>query len=182
VGVWWLIYLTRPAVKAQFEAGFVPGPPSRRPLSISIIAWLLIATCCLLPINVVFRMPLLIFGSVLSGWMASLGLLLFAAVSLIAGVGLLRLHNYARVLAIAYFIFGMANAAVSYLLPGSAGRLSRVMDAMPPAFRGPAPSPVNPLILAAMTIPIMLVPIYFLAKNKRAFVEPAPGPPPLPVV
>jgi hypothetical protein len=33
-----------------------------------------------------------------------------------------------------------------------------------------------------MTIPIMLVPIYFLAKNKRAFVEPAPGPPPLPVV
>jgi len=99
---------------------------------------------------------------------------LFGAVSVVAGVGLLRLHPYARLLAIAYIIFGLLNSIVSYALPGSTERFAKIMDAMPSAFHAPSPPSFNPLLISAIMMPFGLVPIYFLWRNKRAFDQSAP--------
>ncbi len=74
IGIWWLILFTRPKVKAQFAApspayptgaGLQPAaspliaqsPSSARPLSITIIAWLLLVGCAFFPLNFVIHAP-----------------------------------------------------------------------------------------------------------------------------
>jgi hypothetical protein len=175
IGIWWMVYLTRPKVKAQFETGALPRQPSRRPLSISIIAWILIVATCFLPISLLLHMPAIVFGTVLTGWAANLYMILVGGVALATGVGLLRLKPYGRLLAIAYLVFGMLNGLTSYLLPGATERFQKMLDAMPRPFPMPYKPTLNPLLMAACMIPIMLVPLYLLVKNKKAF-EPGPTP------
>lgn len=171
IGIWWLIYLTRPAVKAQFEVGFVPGPPPRRPLSISIIGWLLIICGCFLPLNLLLHSPIIVLGIVLTGWAATLLFIAFGAVSLVAGIGLLRLRNYARLLAIAYLAFGVLNSIVSFVLPGGNARFARMIAAMPSFLQAPNPPAINIALMSAVMIPVWLIPFYFLIKHKSAFDE-----------
>jgi hypothetical protein len=79
IGIWWLVFFTRAKVAEQFarpsvaysEAlslqeiplinGRVPGQTAvsagKRPLSITIIAWLLLAGCVFIPMAMVFRVP-----------------------------------------------------------------------------------------------------------------------------
>ena len=188
IGIWWLIYLTRPGVKAQFEAGLIPTSglisesPSLRPLSVTIIAWFLVISAAFLPINAILHAPALILGHVLTGWAAVLVFSLFAAISVIAGVGLLRLRRYGLSLAVAYFVFGIVNAVTSFLLPGSEARVARMMDAMPPAFHPPSTPQINFAPLSLMMIAVTLIPIFFLLKNRSAFeLSPSgqtPPPPP----
>jgi hypothetical protein len=182
VGGWWMIYLTRPRVIAQFQAGAAVVEESRRPLSISIIAWVLIVGTCFVPISMALRFPLLLFGGVFTGWQANMILLAFAAVGITAGVGLLRLRPSGWLLALGYLIFGCANALTTWLLPGSAARIARMMEAMPTYMRTqPAPA-MNPIPMALASVPVLLVPLYFLLKHKAAFYEPGQLPPPPPAV
>jgi hypothetical protein len=176
IGAWWMIYLTRPTVKTQFQAGGVPASPPRRPLSISIIAWFLIVTSCCLPLNMALRFPAVLFGAVITGWSANLYLLLFCAAAIISAIGLLRLKPYGRLLSIAYFVFGMVNATVTWLIPGSAERVVRMFDAMPAYFRTQPRPTFNPVLMAVVTIPWMLLPLYFLMKHKPAFDPKGPSP------
>lgn len=178
LGLWWMIYLTRRSVKAQFAAGAVSGEPPARPISISIIGWLLIVAACFVPINLIFHAPLLMFGVVLTGWVAGLTLLVFGMVSVIAGIGLLRLRNDARLLTIAYFVFGICNGLITWLRPGATERFAEVIRALPPGFQvpdQPAMPAMNPVLIAVVTVPIMLVPIFFLVKNQSAFTSPPPS-------
>jgi hypothetical protein len=106
-------------------------------------------------------------------------MLLFGAVGLVAGIGLLRLRPYGRLTALGYLIFGSANALVTWLLPGYADRFSRMMEGMPSYMRTTQPPPsFNPLLMATLTIPMMVIPLYFLIKHKPAFSEPSQLPPP----
>jgi hypothetical protein len=170
VGVWWLVYFTRPAVKAQFESGAVTRPPSARPLSISIMGWLCIVGCCCVPLNVLLRFPVVLFGVILTGAAAVLTNLAFGAVATILGIGLLRLKSYAPSLMIGYVVFGIANSVVSFSLPGGAERVQRLMQAMPWSIpQAQYQSPFNPMLMSLLAIPVWLVPIYFVLKNKKAF-------------
>ena len=92
MGLWWLIYLTRPRVVEQFRAGKIPGPPPRRPLSVTIIAGLLVLSACSLLLSILLRWPTMLFWAVLTGWAANLYILALTAVSIVAGIGLLRLR------------------------------------------------------------------------------------------
>ncbi len=175
IGVWWLVYLTRHTVKAQFEVGFVPSHPAACPLSVSIIAWFLIIAGCLLPVNLFFHAPAIVLGAVLTGWAANLVLLVLATLSVIAGVGLLRLRLYGQRLALAYFAIGIVNSVFSFLLPGSAGKFQRVIDAMPTAFKVSNPPPINFAALGVPIIVVTLVPVFFLWKNRSAFAPPQPA-------
>lgn len=169
IGIWWLIYLTRARVVEQFRSGKIPGPPPKRPLSVTIIAWFLIVSSGSFPLLLLMHMPLLAFGAVLTGWKASLLLLAFCATAILSGIGLLQLRIYGLWLAIVYFIFGTVNSLVSYLLPGWEQRVSRMMDAMPSVFHPPNTQFPNPMAMAFIMIPFAAIPIYFLLKNKKAF-------------
>jgi hypothetical protein len=184
IGIWWLVYFTRPAVKAQFNQGAVPRPPSARPLSISIIGWFFVITGMFIPINLALRFPTVVFGMVITGWASALYLLVFGGVQLVAGYGLLRLKPFAWWLALGYFVVIIVNAAVSNLLPGSAERMQRLMDALPASLHTPGPMPFDPFRFTLYFIPLWFVPLYFVWRNRKAFepglLPPAvPPPPPL---
>ena len=144
IGVWWLVFLTRSAVKAQFEkpspAAMVTGLELSqssansmalspyRPLSISIIAWLLLAGSLFILASLAMRAPAILFSLMLTGWAAAAVYLMFATVQLCIGVGLLRLIPVARMGAIIYLVFGFVNSAVFCFAPGHHARMLALLD------------------------------------------------------
>ena len=81
IGVWWLWFFNTRTVKEQFRsvgAGTsseaVPLPPGR-PLSISIIGWLMVITSCIAAPFLFLHFPFLFLGMLLTGGKASLVML-----------------------------------------------------------------------------------------------------------
>ena len=161
IGVWWLIFFTRPRVKAQFlgtplqsqqppvfpphpcggvidvDTDRLPPPPpaiaSRRPISLSIIGWYMIAVGFLmLPAIPFMRFPALILGWSLTGRPAMFFYLVSAVVVAALGYGILELKPISRPLAIAYFVWGAVNSITMAFWPGSMARMQSVMDSISP--------------------------------------------------
>jgi uncharacterized membrane protein (DUF2068 family) len=187
IGLWWAIYFTRRSVIAQFAqtlaetpAGLSAAPlqpaaitSSRRPISISIIAWFLLVSAFLfLPFALLVRSPQLLFGQLLTGVGAFALSTIYLLVIAYVGIGLLKLWPSARLVGIGYFAFGILNMAITWLRPGASELFQRMMAAQPRIFAAP-PSMNFPeaffkaiMIGTALT---MAVPIYFLATRKSAF-------------
>jgi hypothetical protein len=103
MGAFWLYYFNTARVRTQFGTGAAVDGPGGRPLSVSVIAWLMLiggATCIG---GAFFPFPGLMFGLMLTGWSARALYIGFAAIEIWIGVGLLRLNPLSRVLAIAMF-------------------------------------------------------------------------------
>lgn len=147
IGMWWAVFLNRADVKVQFGqfsvgdgAGVQPsaialspitGTVQRagsRPLSITIIAWLLLIGCLFIPMTFFLRTPAIFFTQSLTGSPRILVLLTFAAVQLAIGIGLLRLRPAARLAAIFLLVFGVLNSAVFMFAPGGRTRVSLLMN------------------------------------------------------
>ena len=127
IAIWWVVYFNRSTVKAVFAGNAPPPPPSRFPLSVSIISWLMIVGSSITAVQMLFAYPVVLFGVVVRGWAASLLLALFAAVGLSAGIGMLKKRIEAHSLAVGYFGFGILNVASMMLLPGSFERMQAVL-------------------------------------------------------
>ena len=137
IGGGWLYFFNRRSVKEQFrrqpeavlltsaEAIIPASSPSRRPLSIGIIGWILVVGSCFALPMVLFRLPMFILGFPLTGWRASLTMLIWCVVQGAAGVGLLKLQSWGRTLAICLFLFGLLNCTVLVLVPGVAARFAQ---------------------------------------------------------
>jgi len=187
-GVWWLVYFTRTRVKEQFvppaaaverlTLGTLPRQHPR-PLSITIIAWLLLVGCMLIPLNLWLHMPLILFTRVVTGPpAATIYCIVLTVLNLYVGVGLLRLRPMARTVGIAYFVFAFVNGAVFYFAPGGHTRMSALMNValsmlswvprQDVAWQLDAPYWV---IYAAIGQATVLVPLYFLITRQRAFAE-----------
>ena len=128
VGGVWAYFFSRSSVKEQFlgleEMTRRAANPPRRPLSITIIAWVLLVTACFCaPFALFLHYPMMCLGFVLTGWSANLFMLMWCLVQGSAGAGLLRLRSWARTLAIGVLSFGLLNSAAMVLLPGAFGRL-----------------------------------------------------------
>ena len=191
VGVWWGIYFTRRSVVAEFihqanavqpSAPYVATLPSvavetprnPKPVSTTVIGWLLLAGSAFIPLSLFMHTPILLFGKLLEGPAAIAVTLLFAVANVYIGIGLLRLWPQARIAGIAYFTFALLNSALTWLRPGSADLFRRVMAAQPKWF-GPAPDVVfPPSFIITMGIAgslVTLIPIYFLVTRKAAFMS-----------
>jgi hypothetical protein len=211
IGVWWLVFFNRARVKAQFVAPppmftavpppqmpaySVPPPPSPavragpdssrgRPLSITIIAWYLLAICVLIPLNLLLHSPVMLFVAVLTGRPAVIYSLALVAVHIYVGIGLLRLQPVARLVGISYFMFAFLNSAVFFLAPGGSARVARLMalqQSMFPWMRAwqnqlPIQFDIAPFIVigAVGGLVFLLIPLYFLFTSKQVFAEAAPG-------
>jgi len=198
IGVWWLVFFTRATVKAQFgqyasslsAASSLQGdasgpailPPAssvKRPLSITIIAWLLLIGCVFMPLALVFRAPAVLFTSLLTGWQAAIVYMSFFSAQLVIGIGLLRLRPAARTGGIVYFIFGVINMAVFYLAPGSHARVLALLESEQSMFPWMRPLQGQPqfhvdyipslMLGSTMGVLFMLVQIYFLIASRRSF-------------
>jgi hypothetical protein len=172
IAIWWLIYFNRPAIKAAFMGEAVASEPHQLPLTVTIVAWLLITWGVIGAVEMFTPYPLLVFGIVLRGLPASLALALFAAVGLTAGIGMLQKRVDAHSLAIGYFGFSVLNVLSYLVVPGSLARMEEVYretqgsQAPPAAF-------TNSIMLFALFVGFVgcSAILLLLIKSRRPFVD-----------
>jgi hypothetical protein len=126
IAIWWLVYFNRPAVKTVFTGEVAASEPGQFPLTVTFVAWLLIAGGVIGAVQMFSPYPLLIFGIVLRGLPAGLALALFAAVGVTAGIGLLKKRVEAHSLAVGYFALGVLNVLSYFVVPGALARMQDV--------------------------------------------------------
>jgi hypothetical protein len=175
---------TAPGVATPTDVAPLPTPPiaapqqPTRPLSISIIAWFMLASCIFVPFILFLHPPVVLLATILSGWQAVVFMLVSTALNIYIGIALLKMKPAGRLVAIGYFIFGVLNVVVFYLAPGRDSRIAKLLDleqSMFPWMRSAQPNPfqadVRPFFLVGAIggVAFCLVLLYFLAAAKPAF-------------
>jgi hypothetical protein len=201
IGIWWLVFLNRAKVKEQFgQTAQVVAAPSTlqpaypgqsvsisavgpgaatRPLSITIIAWFMLAGCLFLPLGLVMRGPVILFTKILMGGPAVWVYLAFTIAQLGIGLGLLRVKPAARMAAIVYFVFAFVNSAVFYFAPGGQARMLGLLEQQQSMFpwmrlyqsQTEFHFDFGPFLImgAVIGLVVISVPLYFLVTRKIAF-------------
>jgi hypothetical protein len=123
IGIWWLIYFNLRSIRELFSIAELQIPsstgilssPDPIPTPIKIVAGFLLlgAVCCLLCVFLPF--PAFLFGFTLPSAAAHILYVAFAVLAAFAGYGLLRLKESARLLSMAFLIFGFCNVAMAAL-------------------------------------------------------------------
>ena len=205
VGVWWIVFFSRRKVKEQFArvaagyavdtsptaAGTVPltlavaAPPivPASPLSLTILAWLMLVGGVFIPVNFVLHSPAFLFAKIITGWPAAIYFLLVLVLQLYIGIGLLRLRPIARVVGVGYYIFLLANLAAFYLAPGGRARMqdflqkAQAANLLMRAWPNQKPYPFDMTIFFWIGVVAgligILVPLYFLITRKQAYEDAA---------
>jgi hypothetical protein len=171
IAIWWLIQFNTQSTKAAF-ASSIDGSASPRPMSITIIACACIfgGVSCLFAI--LARAPAFVFGASFNGWAAGVIYAIFAAVSLFIGKGLLDLREEARILAIGWSAFWLVHGSAVTLVPSLRQRMFELQRAMVPNQQTPTPFDEGMLmnVSFAVTVIVIAVAIWFLIRNRAAFV------------
>src|ERR1035438_1782838 len=117
VGVSWLVYFNRKKVCDEFNSALGQSVPSRRPFLVSAIAVLTMigGPGCLL--MALLPLPGAFLGLTLYGWQRALVFLVYAVLVTAAGVGLWRLEEWGRRLAMAMQLVGLAQFIVYLVRP-----------------------------------------------------------------
>ena len=193
IGGAWLYFFKQKSVKEQFSPlpGAVdPAAPqttqrTKRPLSISIIGWILVVTSVLALPTPLLHLPMFFLGVQVTGWGASLFMLTWCVVQGVAGIGLLQVRSWGRFLAIGVFSFALLNVAAIALVPGVASRYQQMnaeTQARMQAQMGlPAtgmPTPFSPAITrsfiwfgAIFGSAFVGIQLWFVVTRKDAFTE-----------
>jgi hypothetical protein len=156
IAVWWLVLFTRKSVVAQFSgvasnatipavpapAGYaVPAavtPSLRRPVTITIIAWLYVVSVPMmipsLLINKAHGTPVPFFWTMLEGRGMLIYFALFTPLMLAAGIALLKNKAWGYWLTLGVQSFGLLNFAAITLLPGRADRWETFTESIQRSF------------------------------------------------
>jgi hypothetical protein len=184
IGAFWLYYFNSARVRTQFGTDAATDGPGGRPLSVSVIAWLMLVGGVICIGGAFSPFPGMMFGLMFTGWAGRAFYLGFAAIEIWLGVGLLRLNPLSRVLAIVMFGAGILNSVLFAILPGHSERLRIALDSLPfstpqPAGFDPFASIVPGIIMGSL---VSVIPIWFLIARRHAFTKrPEDAPPPLPI-
>jgi hypothetical protein len=204
VGIWWMVFFSRRKVKEQFArvaAGYVdtslaaagtvplalgaatPTMVPASPLSLTILAWLMLVGGVFIPVNFVLHSPAFLFAKIVTGWPAAVYFLVVLVLQLYIGIGLLRLRPIARVVGVGYYIFLLANVAAFYLAPGGRARMldflqkAQAANPLMQAWPNQKPYPFDVTIFfwigVVAGLIVILLPLYFLITRKQAFEEAA---------
>ena len=158
-----------PAVLAPTE---IPGSP-KRPVSITIIAYLALVGACVFPFFNILHLPLTFLGFFFTGAKASLIVIGYMSVQLLMSYGLLKLEKWGRSLAIYYFNFAIFNSIISVVLPGAQARYAEAMTAMQSSLGLPPTQVQFPLwISLVFSLPWIAIQLWFVVTRKQAFAGP----------
>ena len=176
IGIWWLILFTRARTKEYY--GGPPAVTSGRPLSISIIGWVLLITGILALPGSLLRFPLVLFGVLLTGRLALALCVVLGLVYIVLGRGLLRRREPARLGAIGLCVLlGMSNL-VGMIHPGYPELMRQAQAAVQqliPAVRTnawPGSTGFTPGLswfYGAIGLAFCVAPIYFLMRRRADF-------------
>jgi hypothetical protein len=176
LGAWWLYYFNRKPIRIRFDGGTSDGTQSSgRPLSIVALAvlhlfglpWMLVGTW--------MAFPVVLFGVIVRGLPVRCIYLLFFALNLYLGIGLLRLAAAARRVAIGIYLFGCVNTLLFWVLPGRDERFQIVLTQSLgmwhlPNLNGQSPPfPGSAWIGTISSVAFSAIAIYFLVTRRSAF-------------
>jgi len=157
---------------AAFAPTEVPGSP-KRPVSITIIAYLTLVGACMFPILNILHLPLTFLGFFFTGGKAALIVTGYMSVQLLMAYGLLKLEKWGRSLAIYYFNFAIFNSIISVILPGAQARYEEATAAMQTSM-GLTPTPFQfPIWFSLVfSLPMIAIQLWFVVTRKQAFEGP----------
>ena len=189
LGGWWIYFFNTRPIKEHFRgAGLgttastwaptalaptdVPGAP-KRPVSITIIAYLALVGACMFPVLNILHLPLTFLGFFFTGGKAALIVSGYMSVQLVMAYGLLKLEKWGRSLAIYYFNFAIFNSIISVILPGSQARYEEATAAMQSSM-GLPPTPFQfPIWFSLVfSLPMIAIQLWFVVTRKQAFEGP----------
>jgi hypothetical protein len=191
LGGWWMYLFNSRPVREQFRSAAgsapaagsswapaalaptaLPGSP-KRPISITIIAYLALLGACMFPILNILHLPLTFLGFFFTGGKAALIVSGYMSVQLLMAYGLLKLEKWGRSLAIYYFNFAIFNSIISVILPGAQARYEEATAAMQTSM-GLPPSPFQfPIWFSLVfSLPMIAVQLWFVFTRRQAFEGP----------
>jgi len=188
LGGWWLYFFNARPIRELFRGAVttpsstwapavlapteVPGSP-KRPVSITIIAYLALVGACMFPFFSILHMPLTFLGFYFTGGKASLIVVGYMSVQLLMAYGLLKLEKWGRSLAIYYFNFAIFNSVISVVLPGAPARYEEAMTAMQGSLGLPPTQLQFPLwISLVFSLPWIAIQLWFVVTRRQAFEGP----------
>jgi hypothetical protein len=115
IGIFWLVYFNRKTARIAFAGGAEELAVSRRPLLISIYAVLSLVGALGFLLAAFIPFPAIILGVAFTGWKKTLIYLTYAAIQTAIGVGLWKLLEWARKLALGFLALGAA-MTLAYLV------------------------------------------------------------------
>ncbi len=101
--------------------------PAGRPVSITVLAILLLIGSLSALFQMLSPLPLFMFGVILTGWPAHITMLMWCAVNGVSGIGLLKLEKPAWTLAFGVFCLPVLNSLMM-LLPGGRAHFAEYMQ------------------------------------------------------
>jgi hypothetical protein len=188
LGGWWLYFFNTRPIREIFRGAAatpaanwtpgvlapteIPGTP-KRPVSITIIAYLALVGACVFPFFNILHLPLTFLGFFFTGAKASLIVIGYMSVQLLMAYGLLKLEKWGRSVAIYYFNFAIFNSIISVILPGAQTRYAEAMTAMQNSL-GLPPTPVQfPLWFSLVfSLPWIAIQLWFVVAQRQAFERP----------
>jgi hypothetical protein len=172
LGIWWAIYFTRPRIKAQFMSEAEAAAPRLFPLSITIIAWfLIIGGVSLVFMQLVLPFPMVLLGLVVRGFGGRIVALLFAGVSLFAGIGMLKKQAAANSVAIGYSIFNLLNTLSLWIVPGAVVRMQDAIQDMMPLGQVPQMDVTSFKLMMLPTAMLIVIALWFLITRRQSFLQ-----------
>jgi ABC-type antimicrobial peptide transport system permease subunit len=188
LGGWWLYFFNSRPIREIFRGGTTTSPSSwapavlaptgipdspKRPVSITIIAYLALVGGCMFPILNILHLPLTFLGFFFTGGKASLIVISYMSVQLLMAYGLLKMEKWGRSLAIYYFNFAIFNSIISVVLPGAQARYEEAMTAMQGSLGLPPTQLQFPLWFSLVfSLPWIAIQLWFVVTRKKAFESP----------
>jgi hypothetical protein len=158
-----------------------PTPVHHRPISVSIIAWYLLISSPVVAIFFFIHLPVLILWFLVRGPKATMLLVGMGILQIVMGIGLLKLREWARILAICYFAFVALNSLTMAFVPKAQARFQEAQSEVQSVIGTPATFGTSPTQMhfpvwfgLAFSLPLTAVVVWFLAASKPAFAPPAP--------
>ena len=140
MGVWWLIYFNVKSIRTLFAAGEASLAEPRRPLLISVYAVLLLSGALCFPFIFIVKTPAVFFTVLLHGWARTALYGALCALNVVTGVGLWRLKEWARRLALVLLAYGFVQMLIYILRPALAEQVA--LETQRAMQLQPAPPPI----------------------------------------
>ncbi len=161
--------MARKATAVQFNGGEgVIAGPRARPISVSIIAWLMIVSGVFtMPLVLGMRFPAVFLGIVMTGLAAKLFYALYMVAYVVIGVALIRRTSEALTPAIVLHLLACANA-ITMLVPSVWLKYQAAVASISPMFgAASAPSRTGSYVGLIFGAGFALVIVFFLLRARR---------------
>lgn len=146
IGASWLVYFNREKTRAAFAGTLGEVVESQRPFLISVIAVLSMigAGGCLLMVFV--PIPLPIFGLIVHGWGKAALFVAIAAVEAGVGIGLWRMEEWGRLLALGWMALSAIHVGVYIVFPSLMLRNTAAMQQIMNPMQTQQTPPLDPIL------------------------------------